>query len=95
MTSVEIYMAVGVVLFVVGLIGSLLPRAVVRRVLAVNLMGSGVFLVLVATAAHQPEAAPLAPRVMVLVGIGVAFAVTAVVLHLLLRLAGDERERSR
>lgn len=81
MTSGLIYAATGCLLFVLGLGGVLLLKALLRRILAFNLMGSGAFLVLVGLAQRNGTADPV-PQAMVLTGIVVAVAATALALTL-------------
>ena len=56
-----------------------------RRILAFNLMGSGIFLVLVGLAQRQDHVDPV-PQAMVLTGIVVAVAATALALALVRKL---------
>jgi len=76
-----IFAFTGVLLFVMGISGVLLLTHLLRRILAFNLMGSGVFLILVGLAQRYdiPDAVPQA---MVLTGIVVAVAATALALTL-------------
>lgn len=85
MSSGLIFAATGVVLFAMGVAGVLLLAHLLRRILAFNLMGSGAFLVLVGLAQRNNIADPL-PQAMVLTGIVVAVAATALALALLRRL---------
>ncbi|HSO81422.1 NADH-quinone oxidoreductase subunit K, partial [Thiocapsa sp.] len=73
-----------------------------RKILAFNVMGSGVFLVLAGLAGRTPSGIPdPVPHAMVITGIVVAVAATALALSLTLRVAGatgsarlpDEAER--
>lgn len=81
MSSALLYAATGCLLFVLGLGGVLLLRQLLRRILAFNLMGSGAFLVLVGLAQRHGIADPV-PQAMVLTGIVVAVAATALALTL-------------
>ncbi|WAC29300.1 NADH-quinone oxidoreductase subunit K [Ancylobacter sp. SL191] len=73
-----------------GLYGALTHAAPLRRVLSFNLLGAGVFL-LFGVAARRGAAAGLpgdpVPQALVITGIVVAFAATALALMLLRRLA--------
>lgn len=92
MSSGPFFAVVGVLLFVSGLGGAMLSAHVVRRILALNVAGSGVFLLLVALAYQGPDAAPdPIPHALVLTGIVVAVSTTALALVLAVRLA---RERT-
>jgi len=81
MTPGLIYAVTGCLLFVLGLGGVLLLKALLRRILAFNLMGSGAFLVLVGLAQRDGTPDPV-PQAMVLTGIVVAVAATALALTL-------------
>lgn len=85
MTSGLLFAIVGVLLFAMGGAGVLLLDHLLRRILAFNLMGSGAFLVLVGLAQRHDVADPV-PQAMVLTGIVVAVASTALALALLRRL---------
>lgn len=77
------YAMMGVVLFAMGLLGLVLGRHPIRKILALNVMGTGIFLFLVATAARRPEGGPdPVPHAMVLTGIVVAVSATALGLAL-------------
>jgi multicomponent Na+:H+ antiporter subunit C len=86
MTPGLIYALAGVLLFVLGLAGVILLTPVLRKILAFNLMGSGAFLVLVGLAQRDGGVDPV-PQAMVLTGIVVAVAATALALALARRLA--------
>lgn len=81
MTAVSAYLLTGVALFLVGLHGLLTLRSMLRRVIAVNLMGSGVFLVLTALAARMPDADPVL-HALVVTGLVVSISATALALRL-------------
>jgi len=86
MTPVFLYALVGIVLFCIGLYGLILYKHLLRKILAINIMGSGVFLVMVALAARTEEGVPDAvPHAMVITGIVVAVSATALALALMLR----------
>ena len=82
-----LYALGGVLLFVLGLGGMMLLDQPLRKILAFNLMGSGAFLVLVGLAQRDGVADPV-PQAMVLTGIVVSVAATALALALLRRLHG-------
>lgn len=79
-----LYALAGVVLCGAGLAGFLLLRHLLRRLLAFNLFGSGVFLVLVGLAQHRGGPDPV-PQALVLTGIVVAIAATALAIVLIRR----------
>ncbi len=86
MNPVFLYALVGVGLFCLGLHALIVQMHLLRRILAINVMGSGVFMVLVALAARSGEGGPDAvPHAMVITGIVVAISATALALALMLR----------
>ena len=80
------YALTGVGLFTLGLYALIVYRHLLRKILAINVMGSGVFLVLVALAARTQDAPDPVPHAMVITGIVVAISATALALALMLRL---------
>jgi multicomponent Na+:H+ antiporter subunit C len=77
------YAAIGLLLFAMGLLGLALGRHPVRKILALNVMGTGVFLFLVAGATRYGLQNPdPVPHAMVLTGIVVAVSATALGLAL-------------
>lgn len=84
MSSDLLYALAGVLLSGIGLAGFLLLAHLLRRLLAFNLMGSGVFLVLVGLAQHRSGPDPV-PQALVLTGIVVAIAATALAVVLIRR----------
>jgi multicomponent Na+:H+ antiporter subunit C len=89
MTSATLGGLVGAALVGLGLYGLIAKPQPLRKILAFNLMGSGVFLVfgIVARkgAAAGLQADPV-PQAMVITGIVVAFAASALAVNLVLRL---------
>lgn len=88
MTTALPYALVGVGLFTLGLYALIVHPHLLRKILALNVMGSGVFLLLVALAKRSGAALPdVVPQAMVITGIVVAVSATALALTLMLRLA--------
>lgn len=85
MTSGLLFALVGIALFALGAAGVVLLAHLLRRILAFNLMGSGAFLVLVGLAQRNDVPDPV-PQAMVLTGIVVSVAATALALALARRL---------
>jgi multicomponent Na+:H+ antiporter subunit C len=82
-----VYAITGALLFCIGAYGLILRRHLLHKVISGNLMGSGVFLVLISLAARTPagqEPDPV-PQAMVLTGIVVTVALTALALALIKR----------
>jgi multicomponent Na+:H+ antiporter subunit C len=92
MSALFLYAVVGALLAVLGGLGLVLGTHPVRRVVAVNIMGSGVFLVIIAVAARGADGPDPVPQAMVLTGIVVAVSATAVALALV-PLRDDDAQR--
>lgn len=87
MTHSSLYALVGVGLFSFGFFALIVHAELMRKILAVNVIGSGVFLFLVALASRGEQAFPdPLPHAMVITGIVVAVSATALALALILRL---------
>lgn len=83
MDSVFFYNYAALALLLVGLHGLIRSSHLLRKILAANLMASGVFLLLVVTARGRAGVQPdPVPHALVLTGIVVAVSVTAVALVL-------------
>jgi multicomponent Na+:H+ antiporter subunit C len=90
MTAALVYALVGAGLFSIGLYALLVHRHLLRKILAVNVMGSGVFLILAAMATRNGVAIPdPVPHAMIITGIVVAVAATALALVLMLTLTAE------
>ena len=86
MNSSLLYALAGVSLFIIGLYALIAHAHLLRKILAFNVMGSGVFLVLIATASGTSVGVPdPVPHAMVLTGIVVAVSATALALVLAYR----------
>jgi multicomponent Na+:H+ antiporter subunit C len=79
-----LYALAGIALFGIGLHGLIARAHLVVKVLALNVMGAGVFMLLIAVAARNETPDPV-PHAMVLTGIVVAVSATALALVLALR----------
>jgi len=92
LTAQWLYGLTGCIVVALGLRAALLHPSLLQRVVAINVMGSGVFLVLIAVAYRGPGVPPdPVPHALVLTGIVVAVSATALALALVRRL---HRERS-
>ncbi|MBU0680644.1 MAG: cation:proton antiporter subunit C [Proteobacteria bacterium] len=78
----HVYGLTGLLLFIVGLAGLILCAQLLRKILAVNIMASGVFLFLVTIAHGNGVLIDPVPHAMVLTGIVVSVSSTAVALAL-------------
>jgi len=82
-----LYALIGIGLFCLGFHALIVQDHLLRKILAINVMGSGVFLVLVALARRGGEAPPdPVPHAMVITGIVVAVSATALALGLMLKM---------
>jgi multicomponent Na+:H+ antiporter subunit C len=81
-----LYGAAGIILFLLGTYGLFAYAHLLRKVLAANIMSSGVFMVFIAVAARTPGAPDPVPHAMVLTGIVVTVAFTSVALALAVRI---------
>lgn len=80
------YLLAGAAVFMVGLAGTLGRSHLFWKVLGINFMGSGIFLILSAASPRLPgEGVDPVPQAMILTGIVVTAAVTAVALGMALR----------
>lgn len=87
MTAFELFALTGVALFALALLRLVVGTNLLRKVLALNIMSSGAFLVLVATAYRDAGERPdPVPHAMVLTGLVVAVSVTAFALALVRRI---------
>ena len=92
--SVTTYLVGGAALFGLGLRARIVHAHLVRKAIALNVTGAGVFLVLIALAARTPGPIPdPVPHAMVLTGIVVSVCATALLLALAERLR-DETGRA-
>lgn len=89
MSSVIPYLLGGVALWVLGLHALLLQRSALRRIMAVNVMGSGVFMVMVALGSRN---SPIDPVLQALVVTGLVVAASATAFALRLATAGPDEE---
>jgi len=80
------HMLAGVALVCLALRALITGRDPLRRIIALNVMGSGVFLVLIASAARGDGLPDPVPHALVLTGIVVAVATSALAIALALRL---------
>ncbi len=87
MTTILLYSLTGLVLFSMGFFTLIIHSHPLRKILAVNVMSTGVFLILVATAYKPPEMGGTDPvaHAMVLTGIVVSVSITALALILACR----------
>lgn len=92
LSAQELYVLGGVLLFTIGLWGTWLHAHYVRKIISLNVMGAGVFLILIALAYRGVELPPdPVPHALVLTGIVVAVSATALAL-VIIRLLESKRD---
>ncbi len=87
MSGPLLYACAGMGLLVIGSWALVLRAHLIRKVLAINVMGSGAFLLLVGAGAMGDGPVDPVPQAMVITGIVVAISATALALALVLRIA--------
>jgi len=91
MTAHWLYGLTGCLVVALGLRTALLHATLLHRLIGINVMGAGVFLVLIAVAYRGPGVAPdPVPQALVLTGIVVAVSATALALALGRRLTAEQ-----
>lgn len=80
-----IYLLTAAAVFGIGLYGLLQSRQILRQLLTLNLMGGGIFLLLITLGGGADAAPDPVPQAMVLTGIVIAVSATAFALALLMR----------
>jgi multicomponent Na+:H+ antiporter subunit C len=86
MTTFELYLFCGGALVLIGLYAVARRQHLLHKLLGINVMGSGVFMILLSLAARG-ETADAVPQALVLTGIVVAISATALGLTLMQRMA--------
>ena len=86
MTDATLFGLCGALVIGIGSYGLIAHANLVRRVLAFNLIGNGIFLLFGALATRTPEATDPVPQAMIITGIVVALAATAFAITLIIRL---------
>jgi len=91
LTTHWLYVLTGCLIVALGLRTALLHSLLLHRLIGINVMGAGVFLVLIAVAYRGPGVAPdPVPHALVLTGIVVAVSATALALALARRLTAEQ-----
>lgn len=93
-SSTLIYLCLGVLLWIIGLHGLATLRQAIRQVMAINLMGSGTFMVMVALASREQHIDPVL-QALVVTGLVVAVSATAFALRLAVARGHNGPRRSR
>ena len=92
MSTTAFYLTLGLAVFVLGFHGLLTLKQLLRRVIAVNLMGGGAFLVMVGLASRSD---PIDPILQALVVTGLVVAVSATAFALRLSSASEQYRQHR
>lgn len=93
MSRIDLLLALGALLFVLGGVRLLVSTDLIRRVICLNVAGSGVFLVLLTLAVRAGEDEPdPVLQALVLTGIVIAVSVTALALILIRRLDSVQQD---
>ena len=93
LTAQLMYALTGCLLVALGLRTALLHASLLHRVLALNVMGAGVFMLLIAVAYRGPGLPPdPLPHALVLTGIVVAVSATALALALARALHAEQED---
>ncbi|WP_304641521.1 NADH-quinone oxidoreductase subunit K [Pseudomonas sp.] len=93
MSTITLFLGLGAALWLVGLHGLLIRRHPLRRIIAINVMSSGVFMIMIALAKRSDPADPVM-HALVVTGLVVAVSATAFALRLAAA-RPTERARSR
>lgn len=93
MNALQLYSMLSIAVFLLGLHGLLMTKDAIRRLIAVNLMGAGTFLVMVALAGRNTPPDPVL-HALVVTGLVVAISATAFALRLITASAMAERAQN-
>lgn len=86
--TATIFAYLGIALIGIGIYGFLVRRHIIRRLIAFNVIGSGIFLLFGATGARRPDlGVDPVPQALIITGLVVALAATALIVALALRYA--------
>ncbi|MCH8530243.1 MAG: NADH-quinone oxidoreductase subunit K [Saccharospirillum sp.] len=94
MTEFQLFLGLGLLLFLLGVHGLVLSEHTIRRLIAINVSGGGVFLVMVSLASRGDSVDPVM-QALVVTGLVVAVSATAFALRLgsaLTRAESSDRE---
>lgn len=86
MNSASLYVAAAAILFGLGVYGLVISGHLLRKLLAINIMGNAIFILMVAVASPIDQAPDPVPQALVLTGIVIAVSATAFALALMVRL---------
>jgi len=78
----SIFIIAGVAIFIFGLVGVILQKGFIHKLVSLNIFTSGIFLIFISTTVHHEKADPLATA-LVLTGLVVTLGATAFALMLI------------
>lgn len=93
MSAIELYLTLGIAVFLLALHGLMTLHDPIRRLIAVNLMGAGTFLVMVSLARRSEVPDPVL-HALVVTGLVVAISATAFALRLIIAASREDGEAS-
>lgn len=85
MNPLFLYALTGIALYCLSLYALIVSKHLLRKILALNVMGSGVFLLFTGLAARHTTSPDPVPQAMVITGIVVAVSATAIALVLVVK----------
>jgi multicomponent Na+:H+ antiporter subunit C len=86
MSSTTLFVLAAAALFGIGVHGLIISGHLLRKLLAINIMGNAIFILMVALAAPIGQSPDAVPKALVLTGIVIAVSATAFALALMVRL---------
>jgi multicomponent Na+:H+ antiporter subunit C len=86
MSSTILFVLAAAALFGIGVHGLIISGHLLRKLLAINIMGNAIFILMVAVAAPIGQTPDAIPQALVLTGIVIAVSATAFALALMVRL---------
>ena len=89
MTSSLVYMLAASAVFGIGVFGLITAEHLLQKLLALNVIGSAVFLFMLTVAGATPEGPDPVAQALVLTGIVIAVSATAFALVLMVRIVGE------
>lgn len=93
MSAIELYLTLGMAIFLLALHGLMTLYDPIRRLIAVNLMGAGTFLVMVSLARRSEVPDPVL-HALVVTGLVVAISATAFALRLIIAASKNDKVKS-
>lgn len=94
MSSSLIFLYVGIVLWLIGLHGLARLHHPIRRIMAINVMGSGTFMIMIALASRGEQTDPVL-HALVVTGLVVAVSATAFALRLAVAISAHKSSKQQ